>query len=73
MLTELIIEFELRGLGSQVVYVIIQSTHKTDYFHDKTKIFEPNYQVNYYLLLKILQNATGLAFLTWAKLLTKFN
>ena len=53
MLFEQIIEFELRGLGSQVVHVIVQFTRKTGYFHDKTKIFKANLQVNYYLLLKI--------------------
>ena len=52
MLIEQIIKFELRGLSSQVVHVIVQFTLKTGYFHDKTKIFKANLQVSYYLLLK---------------------
>ena len=54
MLIEQITKFELRGLG------LLNSTYTptTDYFHDKTKISTENLRVDYYLLLKCLQNLT---------------
>ena len=47
MLSEQIIEFELRGPGPPG-----RTTPVTGYFLNKTKISEENLQVNYYLLLK---------------------
>ena len=49
MLIEQIIEFELSGPGPPRR----TCTNTTGYFHDKTKIFKKNFQVDYYLLLKI--------------------
>ena len=49
MLIEQIIEFRLGGPGSLAVHVLLQ-LH--GYFHDKTKIFKANLQVDYCLLLK---------------------
>ena len=47
-------------------------TPRTVYFYDKTKISQENFRGNYYLLLNIARGNV-LAFLTWAKSLTKFN
>ena len=57
MFIEQIIEFELRGPGPSGCTCIA----KTDYFLGKAKISKINLQVNYYLLLKILQDAMYLA------------
>ena len=54
MLIEQIIEFEWRGVG--LLYRICTLT--TGYFHIKTKISKENLRVDYYLLLKYLQNLT---------------
>ena len=54
MLIEQIIEFELRGLRP----VDCTWTPITGYFHVKTKISKDNLQMEYYLLLKYLQNLT---------------
>ena len=54
MLIEQIIEFEWRGLGS----LERTCTPTTGYFHVKTKISKGNLRVDYYLLLKYLQNLT---------------
>ena len=54
MLIEQIIEFELRGLGS----LDRTCTLTTGYFQVKTKISQENHRVDYYLLLKYLQNLT---------------
>ena len=48
MLIEQITKFKLRGLGP----TNRMCTPKTVYFHDKTKTYEENLQVHYYLLLK---------------------
>ena len=58
MLIEQIIEFELRSLGLLVVHVLL----KLVIFMTKQKSPNTNLQVNYYLLLKILQEAMYLAF-----------
>ena len=57
MLIEQLIEFELRDPGSP------GRTYnpKTGYSYDKTKLSKENLQVNYCLLLKILQKAMYLA------------
>ena len=52
MLIEQIIEFEWRGLGP----LDRTCTRTTGYFHVKTKISEETLRVDYYLLLKYLQN-----------------
>ena len=52
MLIEQIIEFEWSGLGT----LDRTRTFTTGYFHVKTKISKENLQVDYYLLLKYLQN-----------------
>ena len=69
MLIEQIIEFELRGPGppSRTCAPI------TGYFRDKTKIFEANLCVDYYLLVKYCRRQCTSLPLTWAKSLTKFN
>ena len=54
MLIEQIIEFEWRGLGP----LDCTCTLTTGYFHVKTKISKENLRVDYYLLLKYLQNLT---------------
>ena len=54
MLIEQIIEFELRGLGP----LDRTCPPTTGYFHVKTKISTENLRVDYYLLLKYLQNLT---------------
>ena len=54
MLIEQIIDFEWRGLGPLDRTCILT----TGYFHVKTKISKENLQVDYYLLLKCLQNLT---------------
>ena len=54
MLIEQIIEFEWRDLGS----LDRTCTLTTGYFHVKTKISKENLPVDYYLLLKYLQNLT---------------
>ena len=51
MLIEQLIELELRGPGSPGS----SCTSKTSYFHEKAKIFNAILRVNYYSLLKILQ------------------
>ena len=54
MLIEQIIEFELRGLEPpNRTY-----TPTIGYFHVKAKISKENLRVDYYLLLKCLQNLT---------------
>ena len=52
MLIERIIEFEWRGLRP----LDHTCTLTTGYFHAKTKISKENLRVDYYLLLKYLQN-----------------
>ena len=54
MLIEQIIEFEWRGLGP----LDRTCTLTAGYFHFKTKISHENLRVDYYLLLKYLQNLT---------------
>ena len=54
MLIEQIIEFEWRGLGP----LDRTYTLTIGYFHVKTKISQENLRVDYYLLLKYLQNLT---------------
>ena len=54
MLIEQIIEFEWRALG----LLDHTCTLTTGYFHVKTKTSEENLRVDYYLLLKYLQNLT---------------
>ena len=54
MLIEQIIEFEWRGLGS----LDRTCTLTNGYFHVKTKISKENLRVDYYILLKYLQNLT---------------
>ena len=54
MFVEQIIEFEWRGLGP----LDRACTLTTGYFHVKTKISKKNLRVDYYLLLKYLQNLT---------------
>ena len=53
MFIEQYIAFELKGPGPPGR----TCNPKTGYFYDKTKIPKANLQVNYYLLLKILQKA----------------
>ena len=43
----------------------------TDYFHDKTKISDENFLVDYYLQLKYCRRQCALLPHTWAKSLTK--
>ena len=83
MLTEQIIEFELKRPGPR--HHTCTVTPKTVrlcclffclffFFHAKTKIFKPTLRVIYNLPLKILLWAMYLASLSpWAKLLSKFN
>ena len=52
MLIEQIIAFEQRGLGP----LDCTCTLTAGYFHVKTKISKENLRVDYYLLLKYLQN-----------------
>ena len=66
MLIERIIELQLRGPGPSGEH----STPITGYFHDKTKIFEKNPRVDYYLLLKCCQRPCPLLPPTWTKSLT---
>ena len=54
MLIEQVIEFKWRGLGP----LDRTCTLTTGYFHIKTKISKENLRVDYYLLLKYLQNLT---------------
>ena len=54
MLIEQIIEFEWRGLG----LFERTCTLTTGYFHVKTEIAKESLRVDYYLLLKFLQNST---------------
>ena len=54
MLIEQIIEFEWKGLGP----LDRTCTLTTGYFHVKTKISKKNLRVDYYLVLKYLQNLT---------------
>ena len=54
MLIEQIIEFEWRGLEP----LDRTFTLTTVYFHVKAKISKENLRVDYYLLLKYLQNLT---------------
>ena len=54
MLIEQSIEFEWRGLWP----LDRTCTLTTGYFHVKTKISEENLRVDYYLVLKYLQNLT---------------
>ena len=54
MLIEQVIKFEWRGLGP----FDRNCTLTTGYFHVKTKISKENFRVDYYLLLKYLQNLT---------------
>ena len=54
MLIEQIIEFEWRGLG----LLDRTCTLTTGYFHIKTKISKKNLRLDYYLLVKYLQNLT---------------
>ena len=54
MLIEQIIEFEWRGLG----LLDRTCTLTTGYFHIKTKISKENLRLDYYLLVKYLQNLT---------------
>ena len=54
MLIEQIIEFEWRSLGPLNRTCILT----TGYFRVKTKISTENLRVDYYLLLKYLQNLT---------------
>ena len=54
MLIEEIIEFVLRDLGP----LDRTCTLTTGYFQVKTKISKVNHRVDYYLLLKYLQNLT---------------
>ena len=68
MLIEPIIEFELRGPGPPGRTF----TPITVYFHDKTKIFQENFQVDYYLLLKQYRRQCVL-FPPTSKSLTKFS
>ena len=56
MLIEQIIEFEWRGLG--LLDRTCRPTLTTGYFHTKAKISKENLRVDYYLLLKYLQNLT---------------
>ena len=51
MFIEQIIEFELRG----AVPTGRTYNPKTGYFYDKAKVSKANFQVNCYLLIKILQ------------------
>ena len=54
MLIEQIIEFEWRGLG----LLDRTCTLTTGYFHIKAKISKENLRLDYYLLVKYLQNLT---------------
>ena len=54
MLIEQIIEIEWRGLG----LFDRTCTPTTGYFHIKTKISRENFRLDYYLLVKYLQNLT---------------
>ena len=54
MLIEQIIEFEWSGLG----LLDRTCTLTTGYFHVKTKTSKENLRVDYYLLLKYVQNLT---------------
>ena len=56
MLIEQIIEFAWRGLGS--LDRTCRPTLTTGYFHVKTKTSKENLRVDYYFLLKYLQNLT---------------
>ena len=70
MLIEQIIEFELRGLGPLGRIC----TPTTGYFHVKIKISKENLRVDYYLLLKYLQNLTQkckIMNVFWTKLYVK--
>ena len=70
MLIEQIIELVVGGLGSPCR----TCTPKTGHFYAKQKSPKSNaYSRDYYLLLKILQEAMYFASTTWAKFLTKFN
>ena len=54
MLIEQVIEFEWRDLG----LLDRTCTLTTGYFHIKTKISQENLRLDYYLLVKYLQNLT---------------
>ena len=54
MLIEQVIEFEWRDLG----LFDRTCTLTTGYFHIKTKISKENLRLDYYLLVKYLQNLT---------------
>ena len=69
MLTEQIIEFELKGDGP----LGHTCSPGTGYFYDKTKISEENFPVDYCLLLKYCTRQCNLLSPTWAKSLPKFN
>ena len=69
MFIEQTIIFEFRGL---VLFGRI-NTPATGYFYDKTKIYNANLRVEYYLLLKYCNRQCTLLSPTWAKSLTKFN
>ena len=62
MLLEQYIEFELRGPGP----CGRPCTFTTDYFHDKTKFYKENLQVDYCLLLKYCKRQCTLVSSTWA-------
>ena len=58
MLIKQIIELQLKGRGppNQTSTIII------GYFHDKTKISQENFRVDYYLLLKYCKETLHLIF-----------
>ena len=77
MLIKQIIEFELRGSGP-LKFEFNNTFTRTctpisGYFHEKTKIYQKNLRVNYYLLLKYCKRQCTLISPTWAQSLRKFN
>ena len=69
MLIEQIIDFELRGPGPPGR----TCTPTAGYFHDKAKISEENFRVDYYLLVEYCRRQCTLLLPTWAKSLINFN
>ena len=68
MLIERSIKFELSESGP----LDRTCTSINGYFHDKTKIFKENLQVDYYLLLNNCRRRCTLLPPTWSNPLTKF-